>query len=68
MSGLSVTYAGLTARDYFAGLAMQAMLANPATKATSEDHIWKVMKDAARYSCAMADLMLEELQPKAPNE
>ncbi len=48
--------AGLTKREYFAGLAMQGMLANPEViKSISDDKI-------ITYSLKYSDILLKELE------
>ena len=46
------TYAGLTKREYFAGLAMQGLLSNPEIKDS---------KALAKFSIEAADALLNEL-------
>lgn len=51
----SVTYLGLTKREYFAGLALQGMMANQHLTSTENDTI-------ARWSVEIADALLAELE------
>lgn len=59
-TGWEVKFGGLTKREYFAGLAMQAMISNPniiRPKESDEDFIW-FSERAIRY----ADELLKQLE------
>ena len=59
-TGWEVKFVGLTKREYFAGLAMQAMISNPniiRPKEIDEDFIW-FSERAIRY----ADELLKQLE------
>lgn len=50
---------GLTKREYFAGLAMQGMLANP--KPNPDSFMYDEIK-TAKWAIGMADALLSELE------
>ena len=64
--GKSMHYFGLTKREYFAGLAMQAMLSNEELRIACMDDsgILGVSRDeaVARYSVMEADALLKQLE------
>jgi hypothetical protein len=49
---------GLTKREYFAGLAMQGLLAQGWRESLYEDHI----SDIAEYSIKIADKLIQQLE------
>ena len=57
-------YSGLTKREYFAGLAMQGMLANPNGVMTESGMWWHSPEEFARLSIICADELLKQLEEK----
>ena len=51
---------GLTKREWFAGMAMQGILANPKTKVGEDDIIWGRMQKISEVAYLAADAMLKE--------
>ena len=58
------SFIGLSKREYFAGLAMQGMLANPNGVMTESGMWWHSPEEFARLSIICADELLKQLEEK----
>ena len=65
-TGYERKMAGLTKKEYFAGLAMQAMISN--MKPSSMDSIQEIPSNIAKWSLFFADELLKQLEIKSATE
>ncbi len=63
---VSQTYTGLTKREYFAGLAMQAMIST--VNKPDMDSVLEIPKNTAQWAVKFADELLKQLQNTNPQK
>lgn len=58
------THSGLTIRQYYAGLAMQGLLANPIVNNPNEKHKMITTENLSKSALSYADAIINELNTK----